>query len=251
MTTTLSGLPRLSRRPVLLGGFVALALSLASCKDETPKSVTRNIRVSAQAEVAGKLVEGASVMSIRWRPGPQGAMHIDSNTEAVALDLDGRGVVFVLDGWLPRDDRLNGAYWPYYLLRAIGAKSGQGTVEELPMIRGASGRYEVSARISRTNTLPIMVSFTDETKRETMFEVRPEGFGKVFGPDVRFLGIWMEFTDDPATETIQQRLPVMWHLNESYKQAYRLYGEDGKLIAGKNMALPQQAGQDFFFRRGF
>lgn len=247
----LISLLRLSRRGLLAGGLAAIALPLAACKDERAQNVTRNIRVIAQSEVAGKLVEGASVMSIRWRPGPQGAMYIDANTEAVALDLDGRGVVYVLDAFLSKNGLSNISYWPSYLLVSVGAKSAQGTVEELPLIRDASGRYAVKAETSRTRGLPLMVAFTDETKRETMFEVRPEDFGKVFGPDVRFLGIWMEFTDDPATETIPQRLPVMWHLNESYMQAYSLYDENGKLIPAVDTQFPQKFGHTAFFKRRF
>jgi len=77
--------PFVSRRSALalaLGGTAAL---LSGCW--SPDLVTRNIRVIVQAEVAGKVVEGSTVMSLRWQAGDNTRMYIASNAEAVVLEL--------------------------------------------------------------------------------------------------------------------------------------------------------------------
>lgn len=102
-----------------------MALALAGCEEGKAASVTRNIRVTAKAEVAGKVLEGSSVMSIRWRPGPRGRMYMDLDAEVVALDLDGHGTVYVLPAVISKDGYASIGYWPCCLLAAVGARSGQ------------------------------------------------------------------------------------------------------------------------------
>ena len=173
-----------------------------------PESVTRYIRVIAQVEVGGKIVEGSTVMGLRWKAGDNGRMYIERSTEAVIVDLGGRGTVYVLDAYMTSNGLSNGGYWPKLLLRTFDIP-GQGTLKDFPVLRSAKGRHQVRPIFGRPKTLPLMVSFRDESKRETMFEVKPEDFPKVLGSDVRFIGLWFEFTDRPVTVAIAKRLPVM------------------------------------------
>ena len=119
-------------------------------------------------------------------------------------------------------------------------------------MRSAKGRYPVKPFKRKINQLPLMVAFKDETKRETMFEVKPEKFSRVFGSGVRFVGLWFEFTDDPATDMIHERLPLMMgKVNPSYRKTFPLRDKNGKLISAVDKAFPQKIGKFAFFKRAY
>ena len=143
-----------------------------------PETVTRNIRVIVQAKVDGKIVEGSSVMGLRWQAGDIGRMYIKQNIEAVTLELPSRGTVYVTHVFLSSDGRANLGYWAYQLMEMFGIK-GNGQLKDFPTLRKASGRYPVEPLVGPLREMPVMVSFKDETKRETMFRVKPEDFPKV------------------------------------------------------------------------
>lgn len=238
----------LTRRKVIRTGlFGAGAFALVGCI--SPKSVTRNIRVIAQAEVAGKVVEGSAVMSLRWKAGDGTKMYNSSNAEAVVLDLDGRGTVYVLNAWGQVNGSINIGYWHSLVRKTFGIK-GNGKLSDFPKIEALQGRYAVRPIVG-DGRLPIMASFTDEAKFETAFEVKPDDFPTLFGEDVRFLGMWFELTDDPETSIIPERLPIAVKLNASFWDAFPKRGADGKLISGKDYAFPQKMGPTPFFYRGF
>ena len=101
----------MNRITKIVVGFAALAMiavGLSGCFSN--KSVTRNIRVIAQAEVNGKIVEGSAVMGVRWQSGGKGRMYIRTNTEAVILDLGSRGTVYVLNVYMSKNGLSNIGY---------------------------------------------------------------------------------------------------------------------------------------------
>lgn len=218
----------------------------------SPESVTRNIRVIAQAEVDGKIVEGSAVMSLRWEPCCNGGMQPIRNTEAVVLELSNDHTVYVLDAYLGfRRGGANISYWTTYVASALGLNL---TVElsDFPRIRNATGKYPVSASISNTKTMPVMVSFEDDAKRETMFQVTPENFSKIFGSNTKFIGIWFEFTDEPITELIEAKLPLMFRgVSESFRHKYPLKDANGKWIPNDQYQFPQKFGKTAFKQNGF
>ncbi len=227
----------------------AVLLGLSGCF--FPDSVTRNIRVIAQAEVDGKIVEGSAVMGLRWQAGDKGRMYIKTNTEAVILDLDGRGTVYVLNAAIGSNGLSNLGYWPYLVIRTFGMQ-GNGQLKDFPKLRSLEGRHPVKPIIGNPRTLPLMVTFKDETKRETMFEVKPGDFPRIFGSNVRFVGLWFEFTDDPVTESIAKRLPLMMgKANPSYRETFPLRDKNGKLIPARNKAFPQKLGKTAFIKRAY
>ncbi len=234
---------------VALAGMLVMAFTLYSCWGGN--TVTRNIRVIVQAEVDGKIVEGSAVMGLRWQAGGNGRMYVKQNIEAVTLKLDGRGTVYVTHSYISHDGGSNRGYWAGLVLKTLGMK-GNGRLSDFPKLRSAQGRYPVKPLIGNPKTLPVMVSFKDETKRETMFEVRPSDFPKMFDSDVRFLGLWFEFTEDGSTDSgLRNRLPVMWKANPSYHETFPIRKANGDLIAGRDMALPQKIGKYSFFERNF
>ncbi|MCP4083117.1 MAG: hypothetical protein GY743_23090, partial [Planctomycetaceae bacterium] len=205
---------------VALAGMLVMVFTLYGCWGG--KTVTRNIRVIAKAEVGGKMVEGSAVMGLRWQAGDRGRMYISTNTEAVILDLDGRGTVYVLNVYMSPNGSPNIGYWQHQVLGTFGMK-GNGKLEDFPRLRSAQGRYPVEPLVSIPPQLPLMVAFRDETKRETMFEVKPGDFAGVFGSDVRFAGLWFEFTDDSPTDSgLRNRLSVMWKANPGFRETFPL-----------------------------
>ncbi len=240
-----------TRRRILATSIAILAaLTLSSCWFER-ETVTRNIRVIIQAEVAGKIVEGSAVMGIRWVPGDNGRMYIRSNIEAVILNLPERGTVYVLNAWIGSDGRQSGGYWPAQVKETFGVKAN-GHLRDFPMLRELKGKYQVMAHPGGPSNLPVMVSFRDEARRETMFHVKPEDFSTVFGNDVRFLGMWFEFTNEEPTTAIVGRLPIMMgRANSSYREFFPLRGDDGNLISFANKAFPQRFGKSVFYFRGY
>ena len=241
---------RPSRRSVLGVALGATAALLSGCW--SPESVTRNIRVIVQAEVAGKVVEGSAVMSLRWQAGDNTRMYIASNAEAVVLELPGRGTVYVLNMTIGDDGRSNISYWPIQVMRSFGIK-GNGSLKDFPKLEALEGRYPVQVRNDRygPKQMPLMVAFTDETKRETIFEVKPDDFPAVFGADVRYVGMWFEFTEDDATDYILKRMPIGVNPNDSYYASFSGRGADGRPISSQDYPFTHKISHKAFYKRGF
>lgn len=239
-----------TRRRILATTISILAaLTLSSCWFER-ETVTRNIRVIIQAKVAGKIVEGSAVMGIRWVPGDYGRMYIRSNIEAVILDLPEYGTVYLLDAFMSDNGQSNGGYWALQLLRSFGIE-GNGRLEDFPKLRTLTGRHPVKPIVGRPPTLPVIVSFRDESKLETMFEVRPGDFQEHFGSDVRYHGMWFEFTDDMPTNFLPARLPVALKPNESFYSAFSKTDSEGNLLPSKDYAFSQKLSGTIFYRKGY
>ena len=230
--------------------LIGLAFLVSGCSQDN--NVTRNIRVIAQAEVDGKIIEGSAVMSIRWEPCCNGGVQAKHNTEAVILELNDKHTVYVLDATIWPDGERNASYWSGYVGNALGVRSSA-RKSDFDLIRNATGKYPVLASISNTKTMPVMVSFKDETKRETMFHVTPENFSQNFGASVKFIGLWFKFTDDPITEAIEARLPRMFKTknNESWRKKYPLKDENGKLTPRDQYEFPQKFGKRSFKKKRF
>ncbi len=228
-----------------------LVLFISGCfSDDT---VTRNIRVIAQAEVDGKIVEGSAVMSLRWEKRHDNGVQRKSKTEAVILELNDKDTVYVLDANIYPDGESNASYWSGYVGSALIGIKRSLNPGDFDLIENASGRFPVLASRSRTKTMPVMVSFEDESKRETMFHVTPENFSRKFGTNTKFISIWFEFTDDPITEAIEARLPLMFQkkVNESYRQKYLKRDKDGKRIRINKNEFPPKFGKIVFKKMDF
>lgn len=232
--------------------LLIVCFAVAACSEAEPESVTRNIRVIAQAEVDGKIVEGSAVMGLRWEPCCNGGMQPKHNTEAVILELSNEHTVYVLDAYLGfRRGGANISYWTTYVASALGLNL---TVElnDFPKIRNATGKYPVLASISNTKTMPVMVSFEDDAKRETMFQVTSENFSKIYGSNTKFIGIWFEFTDEPITELIEAKIPLMFRgVSESFRHKYPLKDANGEWIPNDQYQFPQKFGKTAFKQNGF
>jgi hypothetical protein len=183
----------------------AASLPLAGCWDDG--RVVKRIKVIAKAEVDGKPVEGSSVAELQWRPRGDGGMDADEQGEAVVLELAGKGTVYVLSMTL-RDDGLNNTHvWPTQVTRAVGIDGGTHK-EDLQRIKGLQGQRPFIPG-EKGQLLPVMVAFKDETDFRSVYRVLPKEFSKHFGAGVKFLGVEFEVTDEPVTQVLAKRLPVL------------------------------------------
>ncbi|MCP4082995.1 MAG: hypothetical protein GY743_22445 [Planctomycetaceae bacterium] len=232
-----------------LAGMLVMVFALYGCWGG--KTVTRNIRVIVQAEVDGKIVEGSAIMGLRWQAGGNGRMYVKQNIEAVTLDLNDRSTVYVVSARIGSDNRSHTGYWPSLILRTFDLK-GQGRLKDFPTLRSLQGRYPVKPVVGSPKSLPLIISFKDEAKRETMFEVKPDDFPKYFGSDVRYVGMWFEFTEDSPTDSgLRNRLSVMWKANPGFRETFPLRNANGDLIPGVDRAFQEKVGKTAFYKKEF
>jgi hypothetical protein len=231
---------RLTRRAVLS----AAALPLAGCWGD--ERVVKRIKVIAKAEVDGKVVEGSSVAQVQWRPRGDGGMDADEQGEAVVLELAGRGTVYVLSMVMTDEGWGTGSIWNEQVALAVGIKGGVHQ-EDLSRFKELLGRFSYIPGIKGT-TLPVMVTFKDEADFRSVYRVLPEDFSKHFGAGVKFLSVEFEVTDEPLTEVLAERLPVLQakakaipeHLNRD---------SNGNLFSYKALPFEYKIGTKTFFSK--
>ena len=174
----------MNRRHVL-----ALLPALAGCGSS--ETVTRRIRIIAKAEVDGKEVEGSTVMELTWRAGG-GRMYHEPYGEALVPELNGRGTVYILPTFINPDDGQFGiGYWFGAVNQTLGIE-GNGQIGDLPVIEAANGKYPVSG-IGKKRFMPLMVSFRDEIRKDSIFQVFPDSFENTFGQGVKLTSITVAF----------------------------------------------------------
>jgi hypothetical protein len=183
----------------------AVALPLVGCGDT---SVTRRIKIIATAEVNGKQVQGATVMELKWRGTSDGRMYQSELGEALILELAGRGTVYVLNHTMTPDGDTSSGIYVSNVNQAVGVKYSTAMAAELPLLEAASGRFPIKP-YHRRKLLPLMVAFKDETRKDSVYEVRAENFSKHFGAGVKFIGLEFEFTDEPVTADLKKRFPML------------------------------------------
>jgi hypothetical protein len=196
---------RLTRRAVLLSA----ALPLAGCFDG--ESVSRRIKLIATAEVDGKQVQGSTVMELTWRASGS-RMYQSQKGEALILELAGRGTVYVLATAHYKTGDISDGILTGIVNRVAGTKWQTANRKELSLIRDAAGRHKILPYGAQFGAEPaelLMVAFKDETRKATVFEVKKEDFSKHFGNGVKFIGLEFEFTNEPITDALKKRLPMI------------------------------------------
>jgi hypothetical protein len=184
----------------------AASLLLAGCWGDG--RVVKRIKVIAKAEVDGKPVEGSSVVELQWRPRGDGGMDSDGQGEAVILELPGHGTLYVLEFIVAQDGRSTSGFWNSQVQEAAGISGGVNKAD-LPKIAALQGRFPFLDVGEGESLLPVIVAFKDETDFRSVYRVSPEEFSKHFGAGVKFLGVEFEVTDEPVTEVLAKRLPVL------------------------------------------
>jgi hypothetical protein len=139
-------------------------------------------------------------------PGPRhGSRNVRG--QALALDLPGRGPLFVLMArYCPGTTEWGQCKGGYaYLVDRACANQRRKQPDFAAYVRRFK-RLDGSCPIAE-DQLPVMVRFEDPLRSETAQQVLPQDLGTAFGPDVRFVSAGLTFTDVPLSTGIDNRLP--------------------------------------------
>lgn len=170
-----------------------------------------NYQLEITFEVDGKLMIGEGVQQLVVVRQPQfltyGQMSWAAYGEAIAIDLDDRGTIYVLMA-SPTDKGVftHSVSGDYSLLLSDVFNLRQthqnlGWAAYARAIGKTTGSREVSL-----NNLPLMVHFRDERDPSTVERVFPDRLEEALGSGVRFISARITITDDPVSTGIRDRL---------------------------------------------
>lgn len=173
-------------------------------------------------EVDGELKEFYNVLQakiVRLEEG-QSALGLGGRSklwnEATVLDLGNRGRAYVLNyAYVPNISSGISSIYPQALLTSFGSKANMGNLkkEDVRMLKQASGRYEFKMPGIRK---PTIVNFEDESNQNSVKYLHPKKFSKHFGKGVKFIGFFIEKTEEEITDgKILNYLP--WLKLDSYR----------------------------------
>lgn len=169
-------------------------------------SYTYRYRLTIEVEVDGVLRRASSVVELRdyMVSFPEGRALQSATGEALYLDLgpDRRPLIALLT---KRRGSAVGLYGLGALMNAYGGTSkwdwDDGTNEGLASLIKNRGAREISA-----SDLPDFVTFVDLEDPKTVIAVDPNNLEGALGLDVKWRRATIEFTDEPTTHGIGQRL---------------------------------------------
>jgi hypothetical protein len=195
--------------PLLLIGSIALLSQVGL------KHTTYRYRLTVQIEADGQVKTGSSVIEVRKTDrkdviiGYSRNPHLSAEGEAVHIDL-GRGRnVFALAMTEESAEYRRGRDAFRYGLQSLAAevffRSGIDT-DQLEWHKKAK-----RATIGGKTRLEFL-SFRDVRDIRTAFIVEPNDFGRELGSDVKYLGAWIDITNEPVTQTIEKVLPWLPNL---------------------------------------
>ncbi|PDS96020.1 hypothetical protein CO659_21160 [Rhizobium sp. S9] len=195
---------KISRRSLIAS---LAALPLAGCL--SGEKVKIRYRVIAWLEVDGKPFQASTVMEVHYArvtnslTGAGGATRLYG--EALIADIPGKGTFYIMPVKHEQGGTL-AQFWETAILLTLGTKSSIGMLkpEDFELMRAASGQMKV--KTFRGSEHPAFVSFGDESKPKTIFEIQPDRLDEVF-PGVRFIGLDILITDAPISKMLRDRLP--------------------------------------------
>jgi hypothetical protein len=233
-----------SRRTFLKTGlFTVAALPLAGCWGDG--SVTRRVKIIATAEVDGKQVQGSTVMELKWKPSG-GRMYQYEKGEALILELAGRGTVYVIPGAHYKDGDISSGIFTAIVNQAVGLRWSTAQKSEMPLVEAAHGHFVIKPYGEEGAQL-LMVAFKDERRKDSIYEVKPNDFAVHFGAGVKFIGLEFEFTDEPITDALKKRLPMLVerNLDNVFPR-----DPDGQTTAYRTRPFPKKMSENMFFAFG-
>ncbi len=197
-------------------GVIALigSLFVMGCASKLP---TYRFLLTVDVETPEGLRSGSSVIEVmtsdqgKGFPGPEaGGIRTQSRGEAVAVDLPGEQVLFLLFNadWagevMPRvnPDILYGDGTFEQKLNAIIARR-----EPIPLPRHFSHRFPPpSSEQASPSAYPRMVTFADLDDPTSVELVNPDDLAASFGEGVKLKRITVQITEAPVTTGIEKRL---------------------------------------------
>lgn len=154
--------------------------------------------------VTGSVVQEMTIAAFPFDllPGPRTGRKVRG--QALALDLPGRGTLFVTMAlYCPGKTEWGQCKYGYaYLIDvACGIKREEGFAAYVRRFKRLSGSCPLTA-----DQLPVMVRFEDEDDQASAHIVRPEQLAATFGGDVRFVNASIAFTGAPLSTGLDTRL---------------------------------------------
>ena len=179
---------------------------------------TYRYRMTVNVMVGGVVHTGSSVIEVRLSRQPRilpdvllVVPHVAGN--AVFVDLGGGRNVIALLASGPNGFNVN---YPYQVVPQLFRVAYDD--RDLPTLPNLRGRREISAQY-----LPTFVTFANLNDPKSARLVTADEFAKILGPDVRFIGAWIEMTSDTVTQGIETALPWWKRPGRPASEAYRAW----------------------------
>jgi hypothetical protein len=224
--------------------LASAAMFLAGCWGDG--SVTRHVKIIATAEVDGKQVQGSTVMELKWRPDGY-RMYQSEKGEALILELAGKGTVYILSHRLSPNGSITDGLIGMLVNQAAGMRWPQNAQkEELDLIEKINGRFKMEP-FREDRAFPLFVAFKDEKRKDSIYQVNPEDFAKDFGAGVKFIGLEFEFTDEPITNDLVKRLPILRQADPNNEFPR---DPDGQITRYSTRPFPKKMSENMFFAFG-
>jgi hypothetical protein len=167
-------------------------------------------RMTVSVEVDGQVRSGSSVIEF-WaskRPRFSGSVLYKTGVagEAVFVDLGGGRNIVAL---LASGPYAEGTAYPEFVVPAHfnGNVADDRFAASLSRLRGS---WQL-----RDDNLPTLITFSNARDPATAKVLRSDQLEQVFGPGVRWRGIFIEMTIDPVTHVIESRLPWVTNFGSS------------------------------------
>lgn len=199
----------------LLAYVAAGGTALATSGCTTGASGIYRFRMTVRVDTPTAMKTGSSVYEVeaghkRRLTAEEGSRYLWSQGEAVAVDIAPGKVLFAL----------------------LATSAGQGDVSTMSMsamdpafhnempesaARIANRRNIKSPAVIGPSDYPLLITFRDLSKPNSLIEVDPHDLPAVFGEGVRLRAVEVEVTDDPVTTGLTARLPWLDRLTDFQK----------------------------------
>jgi hypothetical protein len=170
-------------------------------------------KMTVTVETPAGEVSGSSVSEVSWRK-----HWIQTDGVGWSYDLTGEAVVVEVAPGRFLFALLTGAGTTEYMgtVAAASITGREGRVIDGALFGEVQGRRGRAAGVITVPEVqyPMLVTFGDIAKPETVREVDPEDLSAVFGEGVRLKAVTLEITEEPVTEGVVVALPFWGFLKE-------------------------------------
>lgn len=198
---------------IIKAAWLALAaLMVPGCAFADDTAPDYRYRLTVEVETPEGLKAGSSVIEVQQTlvragssPAHQ-ALERRVRGEAVAVDLPGGKTMFAL---LRSDNDIDWASRVFVLLAPKRKQTFEDSLDDVLEVKGEQAlprMWPAVSTIPERSAYPMLVTFNDLAKPESVTAVDPDDLAATFGDGVKLKRITVELTDDPVTTGIEERL---------------------------------------------
>lgn len=198
---------------IIKAAWLALAaLMVPGCAFADDTAPDYRYRLTVEVETPEGLKAGSSVIEVQQtlvRAGSSPAHQAVERRvrgEAVAVDLPGGKTMFAL---LRSDNDIDWASRVFVLLAPKRKQTFEDSLDDVLEVKGEQAlprMWPAVSTIPERSAYPMLVTFNDLAKPESVAAVDPDDLAATFGDGVKLKRITVELTDDPVTTGIEERL---------------------------------------------